>query len=279
MSFIKVCKNRYCFIGATGPTGPVGIQGPQNGPRGITGPIGPTGPRDNFGPVGLAGPQGDQGNHGTPGALLIRQPGPPTMIPITNGIIVSNDTVGGEIYYFAHGNWNGIGNNKGHTGPVGQRGPITTCNSSSFYYTLLGGIKVTTGSTSSMNYEFLNSGNIDGVNGAIYKHNTGVNFYNLVSRIDINFSSIGVGLLSMLYQVYTQDQTLIMSKKAERCIENDGTNLTLSTDFTLNNPLNSILIPNTDYYLVVSWKVDSGNVSISNSGNHINLSVIALYQS
>lgn len=278
MSFIKVCKNRYCFIGVQGPTGVTGITGPQNGPRGVTGPIGPTGPRDNFGPVGITGPQGERGNSGTPGALLIRQFGPPTLLPTTSGIIVSNDINSGEIYYFAHGNWIGIGNNKGPTGPIGKRGPSTTCNSNSFYYTLLGGIKLTTGSTSSNVYNYVTSGNIDGVNGAIYKHNTNTNFYALTSRIDLNFSSIGVSVLDVLYQVYTQSQILIMSRTAQRCIESDG-NLTLSIDFTVNNSNNPILLPNTDYYLVVSWKVDSGTVSISNSGNHINLSILGRYQS
>lgn len=278
MSFIKVCKNKYCFIGPQGPTGETGPQGPQNGPRGITGSTGPKGARNNYGPTGDKGPTGERGDSGKAGAMIVRQIGAPTLLPNNEGIVVSNDIDSGDIYYYTSGNWIGIGNNKGPTGPVGVRGPTVYCDNNSYFYTILGGTKITTGSTNLNVYTHLSNGDIDGVLGAVYRHNTNTNFYEITSRIDLNVNTVGVGIISILYEFFTQSQTLILSKSVQKCVESDNTNLTLSTDFTINNPLTPILLPNTNYYLVVSWKVNTGSIGLFNSGNHLNISVSAKYK-
>lgn len=288
MNWIQVSENKYCYIGVTGPTGPTGPTGSTNGPMGVTGPVGPTGVDGDTGPTGPTGNTGPIGESGLPGALILQSTIEPTLIPTTVGVqYLQNNVTNGDIYYYHNGVWLTIGNNKGATGPVGERGPTVTCETTtSFYYTLIGGIKLVVGSITSSSptpttYTNITNGSIDGVSGAVYKHNSGTNFYEVVVRADMNFNASTIQVLSVALSVVTLDGTVMHTQYMQRCIEviSGVSNMTLSTDFTLNNPILPTLSNNTDYYLIPKWKIDvvGGNVTIASTGNHLTVSVMGKY--
>lgn len=285
MAWIQISETRFCHRGTIGITGPTGPQGEQNGLRGITGPTGITGPSNNIGPRGIRGLDGPRGDPGKPGGLWVRKNGHPNILPsAVDQQFMYNDASNGDIYYYQYGMWTLIGNNKGATGDIGPRGPTTTCSSGSYYYTRIGGVHLDDGSLESASSDYVNivSSNIDGVAGAVYKHNTGTNFGEIVMRADMNSNTQNVSIVSLRLFVVTLDGTVVSTTTAQRCVEiGNGNNITLSVACTLNSPLTSILQSNTNYYLVPQWSVytPSGiaRIFLTNANNHLTASVTVKY--
>jgi hypothetical protein len=287
MAWIQISETRFCYRGATGVTGPTGVQGPQDGPVGVTGPTGIQGPSDFIGPQGDQGPTGPQGDPGKPGGLFVKKNGYPNMLPdVPDQQFIYNDAATGDIYYYQYGMWVLIGNNKGVVGEVGPRGPSTTCSSGSYYYTRIGGLRITEGALSidagDTAYSNIATTNIDGIAGAIYKHNTGVDFGEITLRSDLNVTSANVSVVKLRLLVMILDGTIMSTTDAQRCVEiGNGNNITLSVACTLNSSLFNILQPNTNYYLVPQWSAyvvsGTGTLSLNGSANHLTSAVSVKY--
>lgn len=289
MELVRVSGRGYCYRGPTGATGPTGDTGPQNGLQGVTGPTGIQGPSTFIGPQGIKGDTGPRGNPGKVGGLWVRQSGPPTMIPpVIDHQFIYNDTLSGDIYFYQHGAWILIGNNKGIPGEVGPRGPTTICPLGNVWYTRIGGLKITEGfvtlSQGDNSYTNIATTNIDGIVGAIYKHNTGTGFSEMVMRSDMNLNSANVTVIKLMLRVTTLDGTIVHTVYAQRCVEiGNGNNITLSVSSTLNSALVNVLQPNTNYYLIPMWSgfvtSGSGTLSLNNPHNHLTTAITAKYSS
>lgn len=281
MDLICLGDNIYCFPGPQGPPGPTGPTGSNIGPEGPRGPIGSTG---STGDTGMTGPTGLTGKIGIPGnigGLIVKDYGPPKWTPQDNAPFLHMDVSSGDVYLFESHQWIKVGNNMGPQGPPGPRGPTIYCNQaeSGIYYITVEGGNFGPYSTTNNSLSYMNSGNIDGITGAVMKFNTGNSVQELGIKASLNFNAIGVQKLTLELQVINSDSLVIKTQRCTKLLDSDGNNYSLGTYVLLSQPLIPLVVSNTSYYIVARWMVNAGSVTMNLGGNHLNLAVISKHLS
>jgi hypothetical protein len=281
MSLVQLDSCTYCFSGPVGPTGTTGYTGSNTGPSGPTGPTGLTGEPYLTGPTGNTGHTGPTGPPGDIGGLVVKNHGAPRWPPEDNAPFMNMDVDTGNIYLFDSHQWVLVGNNKGPVGPPGARGPTIYCDqvTGGIYYITVEGGNFGPYTTTSDSLTMMNSGNIDGVTGAIMKFNSGSMVQELGIKVSLNFNTSSVQRLTLDIKVVTIGNEPAAYNRSTKLLDVDGNNYALGVYMVINQPLNPLIISDNYYYVVVRWSVNAGVATMHLPTNHLNISVISKHLS
>jgi hypothetical protein len=262
-----------------GPPGPEGPAGPEGGDVGYTGPVGPSGP---IGQTGPDGPQGEEGTTGPTGpcgnigSLIIRDYGQPRFSPHDNATFMYNDMNNGDLYIFQSETWIRVGNNKGIQGPIGPRGPTTYCDTANTQYILdIQGGNFGPFFTDSTTLTNMFLGNIDGVQGAIFRFGTGDDIKDVTMNAQLNFNVSETRNLHVEYHIVNSIGMSVGTWNANQKFDINGTSYTLGTMVIVSTMISPKVLSNSYYYVIPRWYVDTGNVTMGEDGNHLCISIFA----